>query len=457
MKKSDYSGWKEVFRFSFIQGIKQKSYLALLIIMGVAILFGPTLFALFGGSDEEKESTPVTIEKLMVFDEVGIPIDYENAYIGTNCENVQIDVKQVMNSDDFDAYIKGYEDAKDSNEIALRIAFNEGGYFELVFIKASDTAFSEDEADEVVETFVGYFESKKLTVIDVSEEEYAFINQPIVSEVLFTSETGEIMPEEEKPEGISLDEYYVLLGGIMVCLMIITLSGSSIATSIVTEKSTRVIEYLMINVRPMALIVGKILACLSLTLIQFAVIGVGYVGSTVVQGMVLGAENTKSFSEIFSFVSVLEGINIANIILAAAIIFVGILFYAILAGLAGASVSKMDELAEGMKMYQMAQMVGSYIGIGICLMEIMGDVSPIIINTCSLIPIATPFIIPATLLMGRITTLVAVIGLVILIAVTVLLYMFTANVYESMIFYNGKVLKLKDILQISKTRRKGDA
>lgn len=59
-------------------------------------------------------------------------------------------------------------------------------------------------------------------------------------------------------------------------MMFINMSGSQIALAIVTEKSTRVVEYLMINVRPMALIVGKIMASLTTVLIQFAAYGVSY-------------------------------------------------------------------------------------------------------------------------------------------------------------------------------------
>ena len=65
-----------------------------------------------------------------------------------------------------------------------------------------------------------------------------------------------------------MEEYMVLLMGIMIVTMIVSLSGGSIATSIVTEKTTRVVEYLMINVRPMALIVGKILASLVMVFVQ---------------------------------------------------------------------------------------------------------------------------------------------------------------------------------------------
>ena len=456
MKKSDYRGWKDVFRFSFIQGVKQKAYIGILIVMFVFALFGPVLLAAFSGNgDGEEKSINISIDRLMVFDEVGLPIEYEAAFAGTDCENVNIEVKQAKTGE-FDSYIKQYEKAEDSNELAVKISYDATGYFKLIFVKAKDTEFSEDEGSVVADVFTSYFGEAKLTAIDVTEEEYAFINQAIETEVLFTDESGAVIVEGEHAEGISMDQYYVLLGGIMVCLMIITLSGSTIANSIVTEKSTRVVEYLMINVRPMALIVGKILSSLLLTVIQFVAFGAGYVGSVILQGVIFGAENTKSLADMLSIFSVFEGINPVNIVLAVLILFMGILFYSILAGLAGASVSKMDELAEGMKIYQMAQVVGSYIGIGICIMEISGSVNPMIINVCSMIPIATPFIVPATLLMGRVTTLVACIGFVLLAVITVLLYLFTANVYEAMIFYNGKVLKFKDILQIAKTRRKGD-
>lgn len=109
----------------------------------------------------------------------------------------------------------------------------------------------------------------------MDQEQLDFINQPVTSRVEHTTQEGEITPEEDG-EGISMSEYYVLLAGIVIVLMIVNMGGGQIALSIVTEKSTKVVEYLMINVRPMALIVGKILAALTTVLIQFAACGVSY-------------------------------------------------------------------------------------------------------------------------------------------------------------------------------------
>lgn len=448
MKKTDYRGWQEVFRFSFMQGIKQKSFKGFLIFMCVLLMFGPTVMTLIQ-SGKEPEETKVTVAKLNVFDEVNLAIDYADSFEGTDLAEIPVEVRSDIT---YEEYKKSLEDAEESKELGVQIAYENAGYFQLNFVRAAAADLSEEECDVVRDVFTTFFEDAKHKAIDVTEEQMAFINRSVDTKVVFSDETGQILEEEEKSEGISMDEYFVLLGGIMVCLMIITLNGSSVANAIVTEKSTRVVEYLMINVRPMALIVGKILSCISLTLIQFGAMGVSYLVSTLIQNAVFSKEEISAAMDAVTILQIFQGVSIVNVIIAVLILLMGVLFFSILAGLAGASVSKMEELAEGMKVYQMIQVIGSYIGIGICVMEMMGGVNPVIINVCGLIPISTPFIVPAMLLTGRMTAGMALIGLVLLTVITVVLYLFTANVYESMIFYNGKVLKFKDILAISGVR-----
>lgn len=448
MKKTDYRGWQEVFRFSFMQGIKQKSFTGFLIFMSVLLILGPSVVTLFQ-SGKEPEETKVTVEKLYVFDEVNLAINYEDSFEGTELSNIGVEVRTDTT---YEEYKKSIEEVEDTKDLGVQIAYEDMGYFQLNFVRAAKADLSDEECDMVVDTFVAFFEEAKRKAIDVTEEQMAFINQAVDTEVLFTDEKGTIIEEEEVADGISMDEYFILLGGIMVCLMIITLNGGSVANAIVTEKSTRVVEYLMINVRPMALIVGKILSSICLTMIQFGVMGVSYLISTLLQSSLFSETQISATVNSMSALQAFQGVNAVNVILCVLIILMGVLFFSILAGLAGASVSKMEELAEGMKVYQMVQVIGSYIGIGICVMEMIGGVSPLIINICGLIPISTPFIVPAMLLTGRITAGVAFIGFVLLTAITVLLYIFTANVYEAMIFYNGKVLKLKDILAISGVR-----
>ncbi len=464
MKKSEYLGWQEVFRFSLVQGMKAGAYKSFLIIMAVVLLLSQPVMAFINSRDKEEEAYHCEVTDFTVYDEVGLPIDYTKALSGEGFEDVKINVAPTMS---FEDHVKLLEEkSKDkesekSKELIVHMVYEEAGYFNLTFVKASNAAIKDEDSQKLVDTFKTYFDEKRINAIQVTPEQMDFLNRPVDIKFEFVTETGEVIPEKEGNEAISMEEYMLILFGITGVTMIISLSGGNIANSIVTEKTTRVVEYLMINVRPMALIIGKILAALLMVLVQFAVMGISYVISGLLKTALFGEEVGTSVStgaagsdvEVSAILKLLSGISIAEIVVAVVVILCGVMFFCILAGLAGASVSKQEELAEGMKTYNMLSIVGSYIAIGVCIMMLSGGDNQLFINICSLIPVATPFVVPVCVLLDKIPMSIALIGLGILLVATGFLFSFTAKVYESMIFYNGKVLKLKDILQIAKTRK----
>lgn len=455
MKRSDYAGWKEVFSFSLRQEMKQKSFRGLLIVMCVLILaFVPVSTWLSQRGEEQEKDTEVSL--LTIYDETGLHIDYTHALEGERYAAMQ--VAQVY-GEGFEEHVKTLEESEDSTELIVHIAYEEAGYFNLTFVKAASAALKDKDCDKLTEDFESFFQDARISAVDVSQEQLDFINQPVETRIEHTTSEGEITPEEEG-EGISMTEYYVLLAGIVIVMMIVNMGGGQIAFSIVTEKSSRVVEYLMINVRPMALIVGKILAALTTVIIQFAAYGVCYLISSGISGLLFGSAGTFLGStqggetqQMSGIGAMFAGVNAGTVLLAFIMILAGVFFYSIVAGLAGASVSKMEEMAEGLKLYQMLLVVGSYIGIFLCIMQMMGNVSQTVVNICCVIPLSAPFVMPANLLLGKLSMPVALISLALVLLSTAVLFSFTAKVYESMIFYNGNVLKLKDILQIAKNRK----
>lgn len=455
MKRSDYAGWKEVFSFSLRQEMKQKSFRGLLIVMCVLILaFVPVSTWLSQRGEEQEKDTEVSL--LTIYDETGLHIDYTHALEGERYAAMQ--VAQVY-GEGFEEHVKTLEESEDSTELIVHIAYEEAGYFNLTFVKAASAALKDKDCDKLTEDFESFFQDARISAVDVSQEQLDFINQPVETRIEHTTSEGEITPEEEG-EGISMTEYYVLLAGIVIVMMIVNMGGGQIAFSIVTEKSSRVVEYLMINVRPMALIVGKILAALTTVIIQFAAYGVCYLISSGISGLLFGNAGTFLGStqggetqQMSGIGAMFAGVNAGTVLLAFIMILAGVFFYSIVAGLAGASVSKMEEMSEGLKLYQMLLVVGSYIGIFLCIMQMMGNVSQTVVNICCVIPLSAPFVMPANLLLGKLSMPVALISLALVLLSTAVLFSFTAKVYESMIFYNGNVLKLKDILQIAKNRK----
>ena len=449
MKRNEYAGWKEVFIFSLRQEIKQKSFRGFLILMCLVILAVMPVSAWLQRRDQEQIKA-TEVSRLTVYDETGLGIDYSHALEGERYSGVHV---TESSGDSFVSHVEALEESQDSTEMVVRVTYEEAGYFSLTFVKAATADLKDKDCEQLSQDFENFFLDARIRVVDVDQEQLDFINQPVTSRVEHTTQEGEITPEEDG-EGISMSEYYVLLAGIVIVLMIVNMGGGQIALSIVTEKSTKVVEYLMINVRPMALIVGKILAALTTVLIQFAACGVSYLLSREIAKLIFGtaqsgaeAEQKSGIMELFAHV------NGGTLLLAAVMILVGVLFFGIVAGLAGASVSRMEEMAEGLKLYQMLLVVGSYVGIFLCIMQMMGKVSDVVVNICCILPLSAPFVLPANLLLGKVGVVTGLVSLAVVTVCTAALFSFTAKVYESMIFYNGNVLKLKDILQIAKNRR----
>ena len=450
MKKSKYTGWQDVFKFQFMQSIKQKSYLYLLIFMCILMLFwSPVASIIKGYNNQESKVSEVTI--FTIYDTTALSIDYEKIIPTEHYKNIIIEYQSAYT---YEEHLKLLEQSEKSTEILVYITFNELGYFDITYVKASNTVLSNEDAKDICNQFTEFFQEAKLKAVDVTQEQMAFLNQSINTKVEFISEIGEVI-NVDKNEAISMDEYSILLAGIMIVVLIISFSGSSIATSIVTEKSTKVVEYLMISIKPMALIVGKILAALLLVIIQLLSMGICYLISLVLTNLLNGeqVELITLINKESVIIKSLSGLTLINVILAFLIICMGILFFSILAGLAGASVSKMEEMAEGLKIYQFIMVIGSYIGIGIGIAGIAGANTDLFVNICSVFPISAAFVAPTNLLLGKISVSIASISLVVLVISTCLLFSFTSLVYEAMIFYNGKVLKLKDILQIAKNQK----
>lgn len=444
MKKSDFMGWKEVFSFSFEQGVKEKSYVIFLVIMFLVMLLATPVTTFFKKDDGGIKSS--NIESLQVYDLTGLPIPYAEAKLQAGYDKVQV-VLAGTTEKEYETYVERLAEEEGEAVLAVKVEYSPEHGFLLTYVKPAD-GVEEEDAGGLADQFTAYFELAKLTAIDVTMEQYEFLNRPVNTENLFLNESGEVVPPSQE-ESISLEQYYILLAGIVIITLFVSFSGGTIATSIVTEKSTRVIEYLMINVRPMALLTGKILGSLALTVVQFAVIGLGYVGSQYVTTALFG-EQTQTGS---SFLEFLTNIKPLSAISAAAMILAGILIFAILAGLAGASASKLEETQESMKLFQMAMLVGTYGGIFLCIMQLTGINAELLVSIFSLIPIFAPFIVPANLLLGEISVGYAWISIILTLVVAAALFWFAARVYEALIFHTGKVLKLKDIIGIAKARR----
>lgn len=461
MKKSDFTGWREVFSFTFAQTVKQKSYAIFLVIFSVIALFYSTATAVIAQVGDRKDSKSA-ISEVVIFDETGLQIEYKDVFTSKKFKNVKITSNPAKSIDEYE---KQMEENADETML-IKVNFDqEHEQYDMLFVLGKKISMSEITKEEFSEEFCKYFRQASLEAVGISEQQRDFVQTQIAKDVKELSETGEVIEKEK--EGISYTDYFITLALLMVCMMLINLSGNQIALSIVTEKSTRVIEYLALNVRPLALIFGKLVASIVTSSLQMITVGFCYIASPIVSnwltprvlkwffGITLSAETNAEMADetLANSVQMIHSIKIEYIFLALLFIILGIIFFGIIAGLLGACASKMEEMQETMSLFQMLLIFGCYADMALVIIQMVGKANPILSKILSICPITSPFIVPCNMLLGKMSWALILASFLVMMVAIVLLFLLTANVYEAMIFYNGKALKLKDIISLASSKK----
>ena len=73
-------------------------------------------------------------------------------------------------------------------------------------------------------------------------------------------------------------------------------------------------------------------------------------------------------------------------------------------------------------------------------------------NLALLLPISSPFYLPSAILMGEVGIGMAALSLAILAASTVIIFLFAARIYHSIILHTGTRLKISDLFKIYKQK-----
>ena len=470
-------GWQKVFAFTFKQYVKTKSFIVSTIIMAILVA---AVFALvnilpvaLSDNSSEGNSSPVKdifdFEKVYIVDETGIVTD----------ENIG---ELVANG------LKAERTDKSADDIVAEVAKTQGVQAAVVFSADKDAngeIFSYTErtfyspngskmASSLSSTMSEFFRTCNVKRLGIDPDAYAQAQITINTRIV---EAG----QEELNVFAGMLHYAIPIVVSLVLFMLIFVYGNTIAQSIAIEKTSRVMELLLTSVRPLAVVIGKVLAMGLVSLAQFILIVAVGAGSMAISapfgimgqiapllsnpellagGMTNAAAagvDINQFSIAQAVGGILEKFTPVNIILIVITFIIGFLFFALLAALVGASVSRMEDLQAAMQPYSLVGLVGFFLAY-----------YPIIFNAESLadgsagtnsvqifsyyFPISSPFSLPSAVILGQLDTLQSVIAVAILAVFTVLVAVLVSKVYEAIILHNGSRLKVGDILKMAKNK-----
>ena len=447
--KNELKGFGEVFKFTFIQAIKGKAIIVSTLMLALlsAFIF-PLMQKLTQVDTTSVKSVVVYNETQYSFSELEDCLHDISGYDKVKLEQADKSKEEMM---------EVFENGKDTEKkVLVLISLQEDGFY-LEFIKNKDSGISDTNVEIFAENFLSAFQTSLAVETGITKEQLSYLQGTVETEIKYLNEVMEEEQQSVEESGkerfmLTSTEYNIFFVLLFLSMMFIMLSGESIANSIVTEKSTRVIEYLMVSVRPMAIIVGKVFAMLLVMLMQIGVSAVVAAISNLVFGNSNGGSMVEMVSEIAP--SLAENVNLLTIFLSLLFLIFGFLFYAFIAGLAGAAVSKLEEVAEGMKIYTFATLIGVYLSMFLGMMSQGASPSPVLKYAAMFLPLSSVFCIPEFLLMGKINLGIALASLLVLVVCLGFLAFFVSRVYESMILHRGEPIKLKDMIRLGTNKKK---
>ena len=229
----------------------------------------------------------------------------------------------------------------------------------------------------------------------------------------------------------------------LILMILVALTGSYVVASVMEEKTSKLVENLMVSVRPLALIFGKILAMMCYV---FSMIVIGAAGSFISNGIMnsvagpsvaLEVSGMLNFSQLFTFAGVKGLIMLPCILLT-------YLMFSILAGLMGSACIKMEDSASAIGTITMLNMAGYMVG-----MMLPNFAGTKAMTIASVIPFVSSYIAPVAYICGRVPLWAFLLGLALQIVICVVLFVVCAKTYRKLIVNDSKKIGLAGILKMA--------
>jgi ABC-2 type transport system permease protein len=205
--------------------------------------------------------------------------------------------------------------------------------------------------------------------------------------------------------------------------------GYWVASGIVEEKSSRVVEILLAKAGPRPLLAGKVLGIGILGLAQlvlFVVVGLGL--ATALGSVDLPSGTGRTAVELVAW------------------FLLGYAVYACLFAMGGAIASRAEELQNSTGPISLVAMGGFFAAVATS-----GDPEGLIARIATYVPVAAPMVLPIRSAAGALPLWEAALSVVLVLLSTVLMVRLTARIYAGGVLFTRGPLKMRDALARSRT------
>ena len=436
--KGMFSGWRDVFSFTAAQNVKGGGYKIATILIGalVAVIFG-AISVIMALTQLDDDSDKIDIEEDFKEKVSTIYLVDNDITVSDNLELLINSALSLEGAVETPFTVKNIEKdmvnelIDEEKSIVVTMEQNaERGDKAIVF--KSLTPSGDEDKKEVAEEYLQYV----VTFIDIYGSAIAGVSEADILYFVVPYSTQSVSVNDSvKNFGVTLANMLVPMIVSMLLYSLIVLYGQNVTKIVVAEKSSKLMEMLLTSVKPYALIAGKILAIVSLAIMQVGIWLVCGIGGYMIGDLIATNINPDYINYVESLIDIITMDNGANaftwysFVIAFVFIAAGFLMYSVLAGLVAATVSKLEDLSTGMTLFQLPVLFG---WMAVYLSPLFE--SKVLDNVLTYLPISSPFGVPGNIILGKCSVIESMISLFILIITTVGLILFTGKVYKGKLF-----------------------
>ncbi len=431
IKKSDFTGLREVYFFTLSRFFKSRSAIISAVILFAFALFAQPVLAYFSGENfgespsNEAEISYSPIEKIYINDESGLGISTEK-FEGEYWENTEVlhgNSAEILG--EYDIFVNISQDP-----LAISVT------------PAENTLLFSDELSFAAYEIENRFYEALYLSAGITEEQLS---------VLYSGYSVNSLNESDlAPDETDTVSFGIQYGYSLIVLLLCTYSSGYIIQSVLEEKSSKLVELLMISVKPLALIAGKILAVMTFMFAQIIGLLICMGISRFVTEQIFGDSATSGVLSDFDLELLIGGIGITEAVITVLFLALAYLTVSVISGISGACCNSIEE-ASSASTASMLPVLSGYI-VSMFVSSIPGEALAV---TASLVPVLSIFCAPTQYLAGNIDLWVVILALILQAAVVFGLLVFCARVYSSLITHSGTKVKLKELFAIAKNSPKG--
>lgn len=440
--KSQLRGFSKVFSFTFKEHVKSKGYKTSTILIALLCLIIPAavMIGLEATSDEQPQTPSAEIQQEAQLDLSAIG----NIYLVDMSDDKEADMSgletliqqaglQAQVSDYGSDFDKAASDSKGSPDTLMVVVQQKGSEYTINTVIPEDGGLTEETAQGFDSLMMAYADG--LSVAAGGEPQY------------YGDVDEEATDPMESLKQVAMMAFTFL--NLMVLYFFVLAYGQGVANSVVMEKSSKLMESMLVAVKPAAIILGKLLAITLTGIVQLFswILGLAvsfFIGTKVVLSM--NPDTDMLIIQGFKMIGGLtEGMfSVVNCLMALLMIMAGMLLYCALAGVGGAMAGKAEDLSSANAIFTLVLVASFLVSIyagGVMEGNMVGSV-------LDWIPFTSVMIAPAKVLMGAIPLWKTAACLAITVITAVLVTVGAGKVYKSLVLYKGEPLKLNKLIKM---------